>query len=257
MLHADKAALEQKLRVEMLSLQWRELEYLHTNFQNLATSSAVLVGFGFAAFGITNNFHPEKNTRHDSIWELGPYHWKSWFFITEIVFQTLFLATSVFGLAFNLLSLFISTTSIMCGPGMALRGPEGSVVSAVRHLELQLKRALRFFGRGVVAFTLSIMTIGVRRLHSIAFLGGVTGIFIGAWTLAMLWYYGADIAEKFYVSPERAVRGEFVTGADGQTHWQNTQDERLRSRVIAGFYIFGCEIGRRTKRWRPISQPKI
>lgn len=251
MLHADKAALEQKLRVEMLQLQWRELEYLHTNFQNLATSSAVLVGFGFAAFGITNNFRPEDKTEHHSIWELGAYHWTSWIFITEIIFQTLFLTTSVFGLAFNLVSLFISTTSIMCGPGMALRGPEGSVASAVRHLELQLKRALRFFGRGVVAFTFSIMTIGIRRLHSIAFLGGVMGIFISMWTLAMLWYYGADIAEKFHVSSERAVRGEFVTGADGQSHWQNTSDERLKSRVVSGWFIFGIEIGRRTRRWRP------
>ena len=67
MLHADKAALEQRLRVDMLNLQWRELEYLHTNFQNLATSSAVLVGFGFAAFGIGTNFHPEADTPHESI----------------------------------------------------------------------------------------------------------------------------------------------------------------------------------------------
>ena len=51
MLAADKAALEQTLRVEMLQLQWKELTYLRTNFQNLATTSAVLLGFAFT--GIT------------------------------------------------------------------------------------------------------------------------------------------------------------------------------------------------------------
>lgn len=48
MLAADKSALERELRVSMLQLQWKELQYLHVNFQNLATSSAVLVGFGCA-----------------------------------------------------------------------------------------------------------------------------------------------------------------------------------------------------------------
>ena len=49
MLAADKAALEQDLRVSMTQIQWKELEYLRTNFMNLATSSAVLLGFGLSA----------------------------------------------------------------------------------------------------------------------------------------------------------------------------------------------------------------
>ena len=60
MLAADKSALERELRVKMLGLQWKELQYLHTNFQNLATSSAVLVGFGFAALGISSSYHPRR-----------------------------------------------------------------------------------------------------------------------------------------------------------------------------------------------------
>ena len=49
MLAADKAALEQDLRVSMTQIQWKELEYLRANFMNLATSSAVLLGFGLSA----------------------------------------------------------------------------------------------------------------------------------------------------------------------------------------------------------------
>ena len=42
MLEADKKFLERELSRSILQIQWKELEYLHTNFRNLATSSAVL-----------------------------------------------------------------------------------------------------------------------------------------------------------------------------------------------------------------------
>ena len=165
MLQADKDKLAQALRVQMLNLQWRELEYLHTNFLNLATTSALLTGFGFAAVSMSTDFHPESITKDDTIWELDAAVWLDWYTIYGLVVQTVFWCSGSMALSFNLLALFNATLSIMCGPGMALRGPEGSVVVAVRHLELQLKRSLRYFGRGVVAFAISIISIGSRRLH--------------------------------------------------------------------------------------------
>ena len=258
MLAADKSALERNLQRDVLEIQWKELEYLHNNFQNLATSSALLLGFGFTALGSPPYYRPRpglpaaNTTQGDgSIWTLSGDAWASPYVITSILLRTLYMGTASFALAYNLLSLFISTTSIMCGPGMALRGPEGSVSVAVRHLELQLKRALRFFGRGVVAFTLLIALMGIRRLHSIAFAGGLISIVVAAWTLYSVWKYGTDIAEKFHVSPTLAVRGVFVQGADGQPRWQNTENERIHGNVHAGFMLFGIELGRRVKRWRP------
>ena len=226
MLHADKAALERELRVSMLSLQWKELQYLHSAFQNLATSSAVLVGFGFSALGISSAYHPEQSTAHSSVWELVLNDRTSGILVSEIVFQAIFSIAASFALAFNLLSLFISTISSMCGPGMALRGPEGSVALAVRHMEEQLKRALRFFGRGVVAFILTLAAVGLRNLQDVGFVGGVMTLFIGVWTFYACWSYGLDIGEKFHVSSDRAVRGTFVSGPTGQQRWQNTESER-------------------------------
>ena len=86
---------------------------------------------------------------------------------------------------------------------MALRGPEGSVSIAVRHMEQQLKRALRFFGRGVVSILLTLTTVGLRNLMDIGFAGGILTFGIGLWTFHALWYYGGDIAEKFHVAPDR------------------------------------------------------
>ena len=103
---------------------------------------------------------------------------------------------------------------------------------------------------GIVAFTLSIIFMGLRRIHNIAFLGGFASIAIGVWTLRLLWFYGSDIAEKFHVSSERAVRGEFVVGSSGAPVWRNTDNER-RTVNVAGWWVFGYEIGRRKCRWRP------
>ena len=226
MLAADKSALERELRVKMLGLQWKELEYLHTNFQNLATCSAVLVGFGFSALGISSSYHPEASTPRGTIWELPLDDVLSFVFISEVLFQALFSTAASFALAFNLLTLFISTVCSMCGPGMALRGPDGSVQLAVRHMEQQLKRALRFFGRGVVAFILTLTVVGLRSLQDVGFVGGIITVFIGAWSFSAVWNYGRDIGEKFHISPDRAVRGTFVSGRDGTVEWQNTAAEK-------------------------------
>mgnify|MGYP007078129093 CR=1 FL=1 len=64
--------------------------------------------------------------------------------------DVLWALTCALGLSWNLMSLFIATISSITGPGMALRGPEGSLGMALAHMELQQKRAMRFFGRGLV-----------------------------------------------------------------------------------------------------------
>ena len=51
MLHADKLAFEANLAQDLVAIQMKELDYLYKNLANLATSSAVLVGFGFS--GVT------------------------------------------------------------------------------------------------------------------------------------------------------------------------------------------------------------
>ena len=220
MLAADKNALERELRLNMLNLQWKELEYLHTNFQNLAVCSAVLVGFGVASFGISSTFTPEDRGTDDTVWSLDSTWWHTWYMPAQICFEALFTFFSSIAMAWNLLTLFIATLSVMCGPGMALRGQEGSVSIAVRHLESMLKRALRFFGRGIFAFAFSMVTIGLRQvpsnhpahhlptlspacpphrpiwsplaigfrqIHTIAFLGGGGSILIGLFTVYGLW----------------------------------------------------------------------
>ncbi len=165
-----------------------------------------------------------------------------------MIIAWLYTSFSAFALAFNLLSLFISSVVIMTGPGMALRGPEGSVGMAVRHMEQQLKRALRFFGRGIIAFVLSLTVSGLRELRTTGFVGGVCSVLIGLWTFKSVMRYGSDIAEKFHISQDRAVRGVFHKFADGSVRWKNTAAEVSadhRSKA-GGIGWFGTR-----RRWRP------
>ena len=61
MLHADKLAFEANLAQDLVAIQMKELDYLYKNLANLATSSAVLVGFGFS--GVTAFASDDLTTR--------------------------------------------------------------------------------------------------------------------------------------------------------------------------------------------------
>ena len=55
------------------------------------------------------------------------------------IVDVLWVLSCSFGLSNNLLSLFIATVSVITGPGMALRGPEGSLGVAIVHMEAQVQ----------------------------------------------------------------------------------------------------------------------
>ena len=234
--------------------QWKELEYLHTNFMSLATSAAVLLGFGIASFGLTDPFELDaKDSEGDSVNVLtvNPRAWRSWYMHAQYLAEGAFFTCSAFAVAWNLLALFIASISMMCGPGMALRGPPGAVGVSVHHLEVQLRRSLRFFGRGILAFLFSMVAIGFRYIHTIGWIGGIVCIGVGIYTLQNMMYYGADMAEKFFVSPHRIVRGTFVAMSDGTEQWTNTPDEVSAIEVASSRWCFGYQFGGRIKRWRP------
>ena len=61
MLAADKKALERDLARQIAALQVKELQYLHTNFQNLALTCAMLVGVGFTGLGLFKDADLDTN----------------------------------------------------------------------------------------------------------------------------------------------------------------------------------------------------
>ena len=113
-------------------------------------------------------------------------------------------------LALSISPLFIATVTSITGPSLALRGPEGSMGVALVHMEQQMKRSLRYFGRDLTAFSLTIVGFGAQAMASLGFLKGVIIFCIGGWTLYVITYYGTDIGTKFHLAIGRAVRAEFA-----------------------------------------------
>jgi hypothetical protein len=244
MLAADKSALQVELSRNILELQWKELEYLHMNFRSLSTSSAVLVGFGFFRAGYLGDAaSSELYGPHSNVFS-GTIVWDRWNIVAVtmegIIGMTLSLAVS-----FNLITLFLSTITAMTGPGLALRGPEGSVGKAVKHMEKQNQRALRCFGRGLAFFCLHLTFLSVRALFGLGIIDGITGVLIGFFTLCTIFRYGSDIGERFHVSRDRAVRGSFTQDHEGVEHWNPHEDQteqyRLPRWVVRWWVV----------RWRP------
>ena len=219
-----------RLSQQIIGLQWKELQYLHTNNQNLATTSAVLVSFGFIRAGtsnsLTNLYGPTDNIFS------GTVDFTKWQ-VLACVMEGLIGTTLSLAISFNLICLFTSTVCMMTGPGLALRGPEGSVGRAVKHMEKQNQRSLRFFGRGLTAFCLHLVFLSFRSWFGLSFIDGFTGLLIGLYTVRTLFRYGSDIGERFYVSPTQLVRGTFKVGEeDGKQIWVHTPDEMERGKGL-------------------------
>ena len=244
MLAADKQALESGLSQSMAQLQWKELGYLHANFQNLALSSSVLIGLGIMRGQV--NFQNTSDMSH-TIWNQD-WATMSDYEKTGYVLDGLSCGFINIALCCNVVTLFLSTVTSMTGPGLALRGPEGSVSMAVMHMEVQNKRALRFFGRGLWSFMLYIFLISGRALFSIQFLGGVMGLFSTTGTLVLLLRYGSEIAERFYVSPDHLVRGNFTGGHVGSPQWLPSEDDDATRNSLASPCCTCCGW---SPRWRP------
>jgi len=129
--------------------------------------------------------------------------------ILEMLVDVLWALTCSLSLSFNFLALFISTVTSITGPAMALRGPEGSLGVALVHMEQQLARSLRFFGRALFMFALTLIGFGLQAIVALGFFKGVVILVVGGWTLWAMTYYCTDIGTKFHLAVGRAVRAEF------------------------------------------------
>jgi hypothetical protein len=134
MLAADKAALETELKRKALEIQDKELNFFVTNFGSIATQGALLGGFSFSALTLTSFKGLEAN---------------------NVSFKIAYYACTTLAMSFQLVAVLMSTLCNMWGPGLALRGPEGSMKTAVDGMKIEQEWAIRFFALGVFFFHMS------------------------------------------------------------------------------------------------------
>ena len=137
MLYADKRALETNLKVNLLAIREKELNYYAQNCLAVGTQAALLAGFAYS--GLTQVAIPLDS---------------------DYVLKLLYLITTTTAMCLELIAVMSTTLLAMMGPGLALRGPDGSMHPAVDGMMDEYKQAYLNFFLGLIAFHLSAAIFG-------------------------------------------------------------------------------------------------
>ena len=132
--YADKRALETNLQVSLLKIREKELQFYTQNCIAIGTQAALLSGFAYN--GIIQVDIPSDAS--------------DWL-------KTSYLCVTTMAMGFELIAVLNSTLCSMLGPGLALRGPDGSMHRAVDGLMLEYRLTFLFFTMGLIAFHLSAL----------------------------------------------------------------------------------------------------
>ena len=122
MLYADKRAIETHLSVKLLKIREKELNFYHENCMVLARNAALLAGFSF--YGI---IMADISTESSDL------------------LKTCYLCLSIASMGFGLIAVVNATLCGMLGPGLALRGPNGSIHHAVDGLMIEYRSLVMLF----------------------------------------------------------------------------------------------------------------
>mmetsp|Transcript_20448 Transcript_20448/g.57872 ORF Transcript_20448/g.57872 Transcript_20448/m.57872 type:complete len:232 (+) Transcript_20448:103-798(+) len=136
MLAADKLLLTSTIRKNATELKGKELELHKTNFDAVGTQAAVLAGFAVTALV---EFHVPASA--------------------NAVLTGLFYIFSVVTLVANLRCVSMTTCITVMGTGLALRGPDGSMVKAVEGMYTQRLSVFTCFGIGITSSLLTTVCI--------------------------------------------------------------------------------------------------
>ena len=137
MLFADKRALETNLKVGLLQIREKELNFYTQNCLAVCTQAALLAGFAYS--GLTQVSIPEEA----NFWV-----------------RLLYISVTVMAMCFEIIAVLNTTLLAIVGPGLALRGPDGSMHPAVDGMMAEYKHALSCFKLGLVCFHLSAGLFG-------------------------------------------------------------------------------------------------
>jgi hypothetical protein len=196
MLAADKAALANKTRLRLLAIRERELALYVQNCRAFGTMSAFMAGIAHSALIYSKMSYFMNSSAN-----------------TQIVYN--------FGLTILLcmsLKLVMGTTAItMLGPGLALRGPDGSMHIAVEGIYDEFSFVMRTFNVIVfsllflVAFPYTYLSVSPTSIAGVA----MTAILIG--TALVILQRRWALLRTFPYERLPLVTGAFFRGGIGDT----------------------------------------
>jgi hypothetical protein len=148
MLAADKLQLQSALKQQAVALKEKEFNLHHSNLMTVGTQAAVLAGLDITML-------IEFNPPEDSLWGPHPNHLILARFLKMIYYGVII---SAFGC--NMIVVAHTTTLSVLGAGLALRGPDGSMMTATDALYEERRHVFRIFGYGL-ALTVGSLLLSV------------------------------------------------------------------------------------------------
>jgi hypothetical protein len=145
--------------------------------------------------------------------------------------QTLYLVVTTLIMGLELLTVVNATLCAILGPGLALRGPDGSMHTAVNGMMTHYKFTLMCFATGLICFMLSALLYGWMQFP---------------WTLALpmtilicyflykIFTYFIRIYRRFRLAPDHVVTGAF--NADGASDGPRSAAEMAEERELQAQY---------------------
>jgi len=179
MLYADKRNLEGHLQVALLRIRNKELQFYADNLGAIGTQAALLSGFAYNAI-IMTAFPPDANE----------------------VLKSCFLLATTCSMSLELMTVGASMIAAIQGPGLALRGTDGSMHRAVDGMLIEYKIAFLLFATGLCLFILAALLFAIIQysiIISITMTGGML-------------YFSYDLFNYFQWIYARFSLTETVTG---------------------------------------------
>lgn len=243
MIYADKENLKTQVSKDLLVIREREMDFYARNLSMVGTHAALLAGFAFSILtghefktpdeGFLS-FETEKSLGMwlpnasrpfgDERTGMGSWTWNT---AVQQILQLAHLIFTTLGIMLHLWTVYTTVVTNILGLHLALRGPEGSVDRAVRHMAQQNQFALRKFMLGLILFILSVLFYAISEFH----------VFISIWIcmaiLGMCWLIYQHIRElvgRFFLPQESMVTGQWF---DADTRSQAAMGAAARAAAAA------------------------
>ena len=176
--------LQTQLKLHLLQIEERELVYFTENCYNIGTQAALLAGFSFSALMQASAIAGTMNKGIQGGWA----------------------TMTVLAMVFEIMALVKATQLAITGPGLALRGPEGSMTRAISVMRIEYRKIGQLFYLGLVCTLLSSALYSVTIFEPEVTIAVVALIF-----LSMCWLY-TDLRHMSSGMQYESVTGETVRG---------------------------------------------
>lgn len=214
MLFASKRELHAGVALSILQVREQELAYYTANINNIGLQASLLAGFAFSTLSSHESLNvltwieqaPER-----------PFLVIS-FDITaaqqvKVLLELLYLTSTISAMGSTLYTLYICLITSILGPGLALRGPEGSVDRAVIGLARVNRKVIQSFGFALDLFQFSILATTFLNFHLIA--ACICSFFV-VYYMARIKKYTSKLTKEFLINKDLIVTGRFEDEGKGR-----------------------------------------